>query len=177
MAEVQMTIVQKLKSITVPILINILLPMFDVFSDARLIILLFLGGLICKQSFYDDYWTCSWRRGPTNYCTDPNTNHDVCEKTTSGFSCKNLYEDCQKDPTNYCTNPTTNHAVCGIETNPKFGLMLLVPFLLNYIVSFITWWRNDKNKKISFIFALLNLYAPYGKFVLGGSCNLFVHLF
>ena len=96
MAEVQMTIVQKLKSITVPILINILLPMFDVFSDARLIILLFLGS------------------------------------------------------------------------DPNFALMLLVPFLLNYIVSFITWWRNDTNKKISFIFALLNLYAPYGKFVLGG---------
>ena len=142
MAEVEMTVVQKLKSVTVPILFNILLPVFDVFSDARLIILLFIGGLICKRSsaLYDDYYTC------------------------------------REDPTNYCTDPTTNHAVCGGHvSHPKFALMLLVPFLLNYIVSFITWWRNDTNKKISFIFALLNLYAPYGKFVLGGwgSCNVF----
>ena len=92
MAEVEMTIVQKLKSITVPILCNILLPVFDVFSDARIIIILFLGS------------------------------------------------------------------------HPNFALMLLLPFLLNYIVSFLTWWRNDTNKKTSFIFALLNFYAPYGKF-------------
>ena len=41
----------------------------------------------------------------------------------------------------------------------------MVPFLLNYIMAFVTWWRLDNNKKFSFIFALLNLYAPYGKFI------------
>ena len=46
MEEVEMTITQKLKSISVPVLFNILLPIFDVYSDLRLIILLFVGGFI-----------------------------------------------------------------------------------------------------------------------------------
>ena len=123
MAEVKMTIFQKLKSITVPILFNILLPIFDVFSDVRLIIRLLLGGVICKQfsDLYDDYYTC--QEDATNYCTNSTTNHDVCEMTTSGFRCRLEY---------FCWRDSITYA-----------LMLLVPLLLNYIVSFMTWWRYD----------------------------------
>ena len=132
-----MTIAQKIKSITVPVLFNILLPVFDVFSDLRLIILLLLGGYGCRYGGYK----------------------------------YGLYEDfrsCQNDPTRYCTSSSTNHTVCYTVNHPAYASMLLVPFIINYIFSFTTWWRLDTNKKISFIFALLNLYAPYGKFGLGG---------
>ena len=130
MTEMDMTITQKLKSISVPVLFNILLPIFDVYSDLRLIILLFVGGFSCRwisEDKIDDYSSC------------------------------------RKDPTIYCFNPNTNHKVCEPVNHPVYATLLLIPFLLSYIMSFITWWRLDTNKKFSFIFAFLNLYAPYGE--------------
>ena len=42
---------------------------------------------------------------------------------------------------------------------------LSVPFLANYFVSFLTWYRLEKNKKrIRFLIPLLNLYPIYGKY-------------
>ena len=38
---------------------------------------------------------------------------------------------------------------------------MLTPFLLNYIVCFITFLRKEKNKKFTFIFALLNIYPQF----------------
>ena len=120
MGERGMTIHQKILSILPPVLLNILLPIFDTGSDARLIVLLFLGGYRCKD---DD-----------RHCID--------------------------DPISYCTSSSSN---CERVNHPWYGILLLVPFLLNYIVSFFTWMRLDNNKKYSFIFVLLNIYAPYGK--------------
>ena len=40
---------------------------------------------------------------------------------------------------------------------------LLIPFLLNYFVCFITFLRKEKNKEFTFIFALLNIYPQFGK--------------
>ena len=202
MAEEEMTIFQKLKSMIVPVLFNILLPVFDVFSDCRIIILLVIGGFKCIDPD-NEYDSC--RDDPPSYCTSPIPYPDICEKTGDGFRCRNAraeymncghyparyctsltafpgvcektgdgfrctdyyhdeYHRCSSDPTSYCTSPTAFPGVCGERFNhPIFGLILFIPFLLNYIVSFITWWRLDNNKKFSFIFALINLYAPYGK--------------
>lgn len=71
---------------------------------------------------------------------------------------------------------------CGIDTSEKrctyyfesgeknkpskfqeIGLALLVPFLLNYVVCFITWFRLEKQKSRTFIVALLNLYPQFCK--------------
>ena len=173
MADVEMTISQKLKSITVPVLFNILLPIFDVFSDARIIILLFIGGFKCRNiayyddAVYDEYRSC--RRNPTSYCTSPTPFPGVCDETDDGFRCRygqDEYRSCLSDSASYCTSNNAFPGVCGRLNHPLFGIMLMIPFLLNYIMAFITWWRLDNNKKVSFIFALLNLYAPYGKFTL-----------
>ena len=134
MSEEEITISQKIKSIVVPVLFNILLPTFDVFSDCRLIIIIFTLG---------DY-KCSRNWG-------------------GGFIADREYYSCLDDPTRYCTDPTTNHDICDSGSYRWFAVMLMVPFVLNYIASFITWWRLERNKKFSFIFALLNLYAPYGE--------------
>ena len=158
-----MTITQKLKIVAPTALFNILLPIFDIFSDLRLIIILFCTGrTICKN---EDYSSCD--RDPTSYCTSNTANHDICEETDDGFQCNITWQDdffiCYNDPPNYCTNPFTNHGVCRYESHPLFAVMLLVPFSLNYFMSFITWLRLNNNKKFSFIFALFNLYAPFGK--------------
>ena len=162
-----MTSIQKLKTLAVPmLLLNIILPIFDVFSDLRLIVLLFLGGFSCwdwKHS--DDYISC--KKNPIRYCTNITSNPAVCEETHYGFKCNdhvlhNNFNSCLSDPTSYCTNTTANHDVCEYVSLPLYAIMLLVPFLLNYAMSFFTWWRLNNNKKFSFIFALLNVYA-FGK--------------
>ena len=38
---------------------------------------------------------------------------------------------------------------------------MLIPFLLNYFVCFITFFRKEKNKKFTFISPLLNLYLQF----------------
>merc|ERR1719510_2324590 len=38
---------------------------------------------------------------------------------------------------------------------------MLIPFLLNYVFCWITFLRKEKNKKFTFIFALLNIYPQF----------------
>ena len=48
--------------------------------------------------------------------------------------------------------------------HPKMATAMLIPYLLNYVVCFITFLRKEKNKKFTFIFALLNIYPQFGKY-------------
>ena len=47
------------------------------------------------------------------------------------------------------------------KNHPKMAAAMLTPFLLNYFVCFITFFRKEKNKKFTFIFALLNIYPQF----------------
>ena len=49
-----------------------------------------------------------------------------------------------------------------IINHPRMASAMLTPFLLNYFVCFITFLRKEKNKKFTFIFALLNIYPQFG---------------
>ena len=69
---------------------------------------------------------------------------------------------CLDDPVSYCSNGE-NEQFCGFSTHPTMATAMLTPFLLNYFVSFITFLRKEKNKKFTFIFALLNLYPQFGE--------------
>ena len=40
---------------------------------------------------------------------------------------------------------------------------MMAPFCLNYLFCFITFFRLGANKRLTFIFPLLNLYPQYGK--------------
>ena len=62
-----------------------------------------------------------------------------------------------------CSNDENNENVCGFSSHPKMATAMLIPFLLNYIVCFITFLRKEKNKKFTFIFPLLNIYPQFGK--------------
>merc|ERR1719278_538599 len=44
------------------------------------------------------------------------------------------------------------------ESQPTWATMLLIPFLLNYFASWFTWYRIDKNKKISWLACVFNVY-------------------
>ena len=73
------------------------------------------------------------------------------------------YWKCNKDPASYCSNYKNNQAVCVLYSHPKMASAMLTPILLNYIVCFISFLRKEKNKKFTFIFALLNIYPQFGK--------------
>ena len=50
-----------------------------------------------------------------------------------------------------------------IVRHPVYASVLLVPFLLNYVACCYTFFREEKYKKYTFIFPLLNLYPQFGK--------------
>ena len=47
--------------------------------------------------------------------------------------------------------------------HPVYASVLLVPFLLNYVACWYTFYREARYKKYTFIFPLLNLYPQFGK--------------
>ena len=72
------------------------------------------------------------------------------------------YKKCDKDPVVYCSNAENNQNVCRFSSHPKMATAMLTPFLLNFVVCFITFLRKETNKKFTFIFALLNIYPQFG---------------
>lgn len=47
-------------------------------------------------------------------------------------------------------------------SHPVFASVLLVPFLLNYLACWYTFFEEERSKKYTFIFPLLNLYPQFG---------------
>ena len=50
----------------------------------------------------------------------------------------------------------------GHYSHPVYASLLLLPFLLNYLICWYTFYREEKYKKYTFIFPLLNLYPQFG---------------
>ena len=123
-------------TILVLLILNIALPTLDTLTDIILVYKLYRGAHYCDWSVrYYDY----------DYHRD---NHD--------------YWKCRNDTVNYCSNDGNNTNFCGFFSHPKMATAMLTPFLLNYVVCFITFSRKEKNKKFAFIFALLNIYPQFG---------------
>ena len=72
--------------------------------------------------------------------------------------------ECSKDPEAFCSKAGNNQTVCPFSSHPTMATGLLIPFLLNYFVCFLTLLRKEKNKKYTFIFALLNIYPQFGTY-------------
>ena len=102
---------KRLKTIIFPVIFNIILPTVDVITDARLIILLFVGAYTCIHASKDhpeDNLSCK---------DDPDTN---CTIITAARDFSEDYLQCCHDPAVYCSSKTTNHDVCGgYVTHPR----------------------------------------------------------
>ena len=165
-------------TILVLLVLNIALPTLDTFTDINLVIKLYRGAQYCDRSddylrVRDDYEKC--QKDPVGYCSNDENNQGFCRLWQGVHYCswritpaiaiaRNDYKKCQDDPVSYCSNDENNQVVCRFS-NPhyKMATAMLIPFLLNYIVCFITFLRKEKNKKFTFIFALLNHYPQFGK--------------
>ena len=51
-----------------------------------------------------------------------------------------------------------------IMDHPKYATMLLIPYCLNYIISFVKWyeWEPVNLRKWTFIYPLFNIFEIYG---------------
>ena len=110
------------------VVLYILLPTADVFTDINLAVKLYkpIEKPECVIKFDKSYWAC--RRNPVGFCSK-NENKQHC-----------------------------------VFSHYKMATVLLTPCLLNYIVSFYTFFRLTTNRRrYTFIFPLLNIYPQYGK--------------
>ena len=110
--------------------------------------------------------------GAEKYCSQEKVSAGVCGLwNDSQYFCSNprdwskeykAYKQCEEAGyEKYCLDDSSNDNVCS-GGHPKMATVLLAPFILNYIFCFITFLRLGTNKKITFIFPLLNLYPQFG---------------
>ena len=168
------------KTVLIILVLNIILPTADVFTDLRLIEKLYRGVPGCNE------WTEAIRRdsceedkcrrkvGAEKYCIGEKVSTGVCGLRTnsdSKYYCISYrhwsteyqdYELCEKVGYDiYCSDHASNKNVCN-STHLTMGTAMLIPFCLNYIICFITFFRLGTDKKKTFIFPLLNLYPQFG---------------
>ena len=81
-----------------------------------------------------------------------------------------LYWECQDNPRARLTEPE-HHPIFAsmllgkynlIYTRTPFENVVSVPFLLNYIASFLAWYRLEKKKLLTLVFPIFNLYSIFG---------------
>ena len=172
MDDLKFTVGKKMKAILPMIVLNIILPTIDVITDLSLAYLLCNTGYRCKHGakYAEDVWKCLMGSNE-DYCTHEDANMEVCDYWDSeGWVCIDPdedYQNCQfrSGPDLYCTSVGKNKDVCNYG-HPIYAGSLFCVFLLNYSLSWITWFRLDSNKKCSFLFPLLNCYPQFGKYLL-----------
>ena len=49
------------------------------------------------------------------------------------------------------------------EQSPKYAIALLFFFLLNYLLCFLAWFRNEEKRLKTLIFPILNVYPQFCK--------------
>ena len=129
-------------------LFGVILPFVDMVTDLRMIIRLYVGVGVPGCDYYNSnrtvYYACLRAPDLEKYCQD-------------------------------------NPGDCSTEQHPIFASMLFgnynfmyyrtsvenvipVPFLLNYIASFLAWNRLEKNKLLTVVFPIFNLYSIFGAF-------------
>ena len=160
--------------------LNIALPTVDISTDMYMIYKLFHGawGCVNPERWSEDFQT--WQEcliDPESFCNDNTTTQhsEICTRVTTGilgWSCvdpKNWssdYQDwfkCRSGADVFCSNQTTEVDICQYQSHPKFGFSMMVPYLINYLICFLTWHRLDLTKKKSFLFPLLNTYTQLGE--------------
>ena len=88
-----------------------------------------------------------------------------------------VFISCRSDAATFFELKPTS-PICGHFKHPRFATMFLgeiyilpqifyenkisVPYLLNYFVSFLIWYRRENYEIKTFIFPFLNIYAIFG---------------
>ena len=175
MVEVSITF-KKIVAILPLFLFDIILPTMDIGTDAVLISKLYntrhTNYYVCKDNAYEK---CIEKKN----CQD--LDNPACHLENGTYSCNHTgaYKICLEDPKQFCTTrpPRDNRryhdlsgykdgVFCSCGFHPIYASSLLFVFLLNYIVSWITWARLTEvsMRWNTFIFPLLNCFPQFGEF-------------
>ena len=129
-----LTLFQKVKETLVLTFLNVLLPTVDIFTDQISITKLFIGTLT----------------------------HADCDERSElfPFGLQRSYSYTYAEWSNAKSKCIANSSVEGLyhTRHPIWATSLLVPFLINYLTTWVIWWSIDKRKAISWIAPLLSVY-------------------
>jgi len=131
---------EKIKEIVLLLLLNIILPSVDVYSDIGLILKFYVKR---RRSNSDCDYIYRQLEEQLN-CYDNLT-------TLQPYSCDQMYRRLEELQYNFCY--TTIHY--------NWGTLMLLPFLLNYLICWYVWATTDKRKTVTWIAALLSFYPQY----------------
>ena len=150
-----LTRLQQVKETVLLTILNVALPTVDIFTDLNSISKLYIGTLThphCDD--YNELWPFAKERvcsqNPDNTCcTTDGTSNTLTFNTAScidwsrdKITCMDLYRTSEG----------------SYNSHPIFATFLLVPFLINYLVTWSIWWNVDKRKTTSWIAPLLSVY-------------------
>ena len=123
-----LTTFQKIKETILITILNVLLPSVDIFTDLGSVIKLYIGSKIHPDS--------DKRSELEPYTSEEDGLIAAIEKCVA------------------------NSSADGITyiSQPDWATALLMPFLINYIITWIVWWSVDKRKAVSWIAPLLSVY-------------------
>ena len=130
-----LTTLQKIKETILITIFNVLLPSVDIFTDLGSVIKLYIGGRI----------------------------HPNCDERSELQPFSDDLFLYQSDFSNWSIAKEkciANSSAEGIiyTSHPGWATALLVPFLINYLTTWIVWWSVDKRKTVSWIAPLLSVY-------------------
>ena len=118
----------------------------------------------CRESLIDSETICS---------------RNLTKLGTFKWNCKDPYlwsqdykdfRTCRESTTDFCSQQTNNETkICEVESHPKFGTSLMIPYIVHYLISFLTWWRLEKKRKKTFFSPLINMYAQLGRCIYWGG--------
>lgn len=165
------------------VVLNIALPTVDVTTDVIMIGKLFYGAYGCVNPRWWSEQHEHWQQcleDPETFCANRTLEgiNATCTRSNTGFfaySCRDPYEwssdyqdweACRESPTDFCSKKVeqeTDVEICVFEQHPHFGISMMIPYLFNYLICFLTWWRLDKTKKNSFFFPMMNIYTQMGR--------------
>ena len=129
-----LTIFQKVKETILIAILNIALPTVDIFTDLATTYKLYSG--------YLSHEDCDERRELEPFGFLQGFNNNVHTWPIAKAKC------------------ISNSSSEGIyyTTHPIWATSLLLPFLINYVTTWVVWWSVDKRKAISWIAPLFSVY-------------------
>ena len=144
-----LTRLQQVKETVLLTILNVALPTADIVTDLINITKLYIGT---PTHTHCDEESELWPFAKERECS-LNPNNTYCTTDVTEWYWTNEI-DWSRDKINCMENRTCFYNY----SHPIFATSLLVPFLINYLVTWSIWWSVDKRKTTSWIAPLLSVY-------------------
>ena len=143
---------QQVKETVLLTILNVALPTVDIVTDLINITKLYIGT---PTHTHCDEESELWLFAKERECSlNPNNTYCTTDGTEWYWTVWTNKIDWSRDKITCMGNRTCFYNY----SHPIFATSLLVPFLINYLVTWFIWWSVDKRKTTSWIAPLLSVY-------------------